>query len=90
MHAPRTRPVGMQRTRDGFAVAETQAATPQALAPTKPSVRPVVVDGNQAIQWLVRRILDEAKGYRVVTACNGAAALRATDSAMTDDGRTII
>jgi two-component system cell cycle sensor histidine kinase/response regulator CckA len=74
---------------DRFAVADTRAATPQALAPTNPSVRVLVVDDNLAIQWLIRRILDEAKGYTVVTACDGAAALRAADSAMTDEGRTI-
>jgi two-component system, cell cycle sensor histidine kinase and response regulator CckA len=78
----------MQRPCDGFAVAD-QAATPQALAPTNALVRVLVVDDNHAIQWLVGRILNEAKGYTVVTACDGAAALRATESSMTDGGRTI-
>jgi DNA-binding NtrC family response regulator len=79
----------MQHPSDGFAVPATPAATPQALAATSSSVRVLIVDDNEGIQWLVRRILDEAKGYTTVTACDAAAALRATDSAMTDGGLTI-
>jgi CheY-like chemotaxis protein len=77
------------RLDDGFIVADTPAATSQTPAPTNPSVRVLIVDDNEAIRWLVGRILDEAKGYTVVTACDPAAALRASDSAMTDDRRTI-
>ena len=78
------------RLDNGFSVADTAAATSQTPAPTNPSVRILLVDDNEGIRWLVGRILDEATGYTVVTACDAAAALRATDfSAMTDDRRTI-
>ena len=43
----------------------------------------LVVDDDAGIRWLVRRILVEA-GYAVVMACDGTAALRATDLAVTD------
>lgn len=45
--------------------------------------RILVVDDDAGIRWLVRRIL-EAANYGVITACDGAAALRAADLAARD------
>jgi CheY-like chemotaxis protein len=46
-------------------------------------VRILVVDDDAGIRWLVHRIL-EAAGHRVMMASEGAAALRAAESAMMD------
>jgi CheY-like chemotaxis protein len=46
-------------------------------------VRILVVDDDSGIRWLVHRIL-EAAGYGVMMASEGAAALRAAESARTD------
>jgi DNA-binding NtrC family response regulator len=68
---------------DAVAAAESPAVTPVGLACGNPPVRILVVDDDDGIRWLVRRILEEA-GYAVVTACGGVAALGAARSAMTD------
>jgi CheY-like chemotaxis protein len=52
-------------------------------------VRVLIVDDSKAIQSLVRRILENAKGYTVLTASGGTAALRTAGSAMTEDSQAI-
>jgi two-component system, cell cycle response regulator CpdR len=65
--------------------------------PTSPTVSPalphplariLIVDDDEAMRWLARRILERG-GYEVVTAPDGAAALWATQSAMEQPGRAI-
>ena len=78
------RPAAMPPLPRGIAPAETPASAPLGLTSPNPSVRVLVVDDDPGIRRLVRRILDEAGGYAVITACDGTAALRATSAAMTD------
>lgn len=63
--------------------AEIPAAEPLPPAYVEPSIRVLVVDDDDGIRWLVRRILEE-EGYVVVSACDGATALHTASSAMTD------
>ena len=54
----------------------------------RPLSRILVVDDDDAIRQLTRRML-EGRGYTVLTASDGPAALRATASAMVQPGRAV-
>ena len=64
----------------------TLPAAPRAESP--PVARILIVDDDEAMRRLARRML-EGWGYEVLTAADGAAALRATRSAMVQPGRAI-
>jgi CheY-like chemotaxis protein len=67
---------------------ETLTAPAASLAPQRPVARILVVDDDEAMRRLARRIL-EGRGYEVLTAADGAAALRATGLAMVQPGSAV-
>jgi CheY-like chemotaxis protein len=67
---------------------ETLTTPAASLAPQRPVARVLVVDDDQAIRRLARRIL-EGRGYQVLTAPDGDAALCATELAMVQPGTAV-
>lgn len=67
---------------------DTQTTAPASLRPWQHAPRVLVVDDDETIRQLTRRIL-EGHGYKVLTASDGAAALRAMPSAMRQPGTAV-